>query len=105
MTVPDGDTPLATDVVDEEFFSPSVARERFTARAGRLLANNAGVDETAAREAVAASLDGVRERLVAGTLVAGDEPIRDILEATKRVIYTPETETWTVVFHGEDFDK
>ena len=99
-------SPLLAKPVPAVFFDPDRSRDAFA----RSVASLATQCSTVASEAesitsdLTTAFDDLADRIGADRVVVGDEHVRQLVESsTERVVYTPESGRWTVVF-GRQYD-
>ena len=102
-----GGSPLLAKPVPAAFFDPGRSRDAFARSVASLATQCSSVASEA--ESITADLtaafDELCDRIGADRVVVGDEHVRQLIESsTERVVYTPESGRWTVVF-GREYDS
>ena len=97
---------LLTKPVRSTFFAPGASRAGFARSVADLASRCSSIEAslTMIADALATAFDDLAERIGAGSVVVADVQARKILSSTDRMIFTPETGRWTVVF-GREYDS
>ena len=100
-------SPLLAKPVPAAFFDQDRSRDAFARSVASLATQCSSVasDAESITADLTAAFDELADRIGANRVVVGDEPVRQLIESsTERVVYTPESGRWTVVF-GREYDS